>query len=47
MQEGVESESTQCGMWECKLLSDSELDAILSFRAAFDLSVEKARQTLT
>ena len=27
-------------------LSDSEIDTILSFRAAFDLSVEEARQAL-
>ena len=50
MQECVESESIQCEMWEChsecKPLSDSEIDTILSFRAAFDLSVEEARQAL-
>ena len=50
MQECVESESIQCEMWEChsecKPLSDSVIDTILSFRAAFDLSVEEARQAL-
>ena len=39
----------ECEKWEChdecKPLTDSEIDAILSFRAAFDLSVEE-KQTL-
>ena len=43
MQECVESE---CEKWEChdecKPLTDSVIDTILSFRAAFDLSVEEA-----
>ena len=50
VQECVESESTRCEKWEChdecKPLTDSEVNAILSFRAAFDRSVEEARQAL-
>ena len=47
VQECIGSESTQYEKWEChNPLSDSELAAILSFRAAFDLSVEEARQAL-
>ena len=45
VQECVESECIQCEKWEChdecKPLTDSEIEAILSFRAAFDLSVEE------